>query len=76
MNRIKKIAGIFWMALGPLAIYYLLSTASSEIVKKPSLETKIQWGVFVGVFIPIAIGIMIFGYYVLKGDYEDDPNGF
>ena len=55
--------------LGPLAIYYLLRTALSEMAKKPGIETKIQWGVFVLVFIPIAIGIVIFGYYALKGEY-------
>jgi len=69
MNTIKKLAGILWIMLGPLAIYYLLRTASSEMAKKPGIETKIQWGVFVLVFIPIAIGIVIFGYYALKGEY-------
>ena len=59
--------------LGPLAVYYLIKTAASEIQKKPLIDTKIQWGVFVIVFIPIAIGIIIFGYYALKGDYDHLP---
>ena len=73
MNRIKKIAGILWIIAGPLAIYYLVKTAASEITKKPVIDTKIQWGVFIIIFIPIAIGIMIFGYYALKGEYAKLP---
>lgn len=73
MNAIKKFAGIIWILLGPFAIYYLIKTASDEISKKPVVDTKIQWIVFVVIFIPIAIGLMIFGYYALKGEYEHLP---
>jgi hypothetical protein len=73
MNNLKKNAGIIWILLGPLAIYYLVHTALSEIEKKPVIDTKIQWAVFVIVFIPIAIGIMIFGWYALKGEYDHLP---
>lgn len=73
MNTIKKIAGIIWILSGPLAIYYLVNTAAEEIAKKPHIDTKIQWGVFIGVFIPIAIGLMIFGYYAWKGEYDRLP---
>jgi len=73
MNTIKRIAGVLWIILGPLAIYYLVKTAIGEINKKPVIDTKIQWAVFVIVFIPIAIGIMIFGYYAIKGEYDHLP---
>lgn len=73
MNNIKKIAGIIWIVAGPLAIYYLIKTAASEISKKPVIDTKIQWGIFIGIFIPIAAGFMIFGYYALKGEYDRLP---
>ena len=73
MNQIKRILGIVWMLMGPAAIYYLIKTAASEISNKPTMDTKIQWGVFVVVFFPIAIGIMIFGYYAFKGEYERLP---
>ena len=70
MNALKRILGVLWIVLAPVAIYYLISTASSEIAKKPVIDTKIQWGVFIVVFIPIAIGLVIFGYYALKGEYD------
>ena len=73
MNTIKRFAGIVWILMGPVAIYYLIKTASEEITKKPVIDTKIQWIVFVVIFIPIAIGLMIFGWYALKGEYDRLP---
>jgi hypothetical protein len=73
MNRIKRLLGVVWILLGPVAIIFLVRTALSEIVKKPVIDTKIQWGVFVVIFIPIAIGMMIFGYYAMKGEYDHLP---
>ncbi|MGC4035079.1 MAG: hypothetical protein QM764_03895 [Chitinophagaceae bacterium] len=70
MNALKKILGIVWIVAGLVAIYYLIQTALAEIAKKPVIDTKIQWGVFIVVFIPIAIGLMIFGYYSVKGEYD------
>ena len=71
MNTIKRFAGIIWILMGP--IFYLIKTASEEITKKPVIDTKIQWIVFVVIFIPIAIGLMIFGWYALKGEYDHLP---
>jgi predicted Na+-dependent transporter len=73
MNAIKRYAGVIWIILGPMAIYYLVNTALSEIEKKPVLDTKIQWSVFVIIFIPIAIGMIIFGWFALKGAYDHLP---
>lgn len=73
MNRIKRLLGVVWILLGPVAIIFLVRTALSEIAKKPVIDTKIQWGVFVVIFIPIAIGMMIFGYYAMKGEYDHLP---
>ena len=73
MNQLKRFAGILWMVMGPAAIYYLIKTAISEINKKPVIDTKIQWGVFIVIFIPIAIGLIIFGWYATKGEYDHLP---
>ena len=73
MDQIKKILGIVWLLVGPLTIYFLVRTALHEITAKPVIDTKIQWGVFIVVFIPIAIGLMIFGYYCVKGEYNHLP---
>lgn len=73
MNSIKRFAGILWIILGPVAIFYLIKTAAEEITKKPVIDTKIQWIVFIVIFIPIAIGLMIFGWYALKNEYHHLP---
>jgi hypothetical protein len=73
MNQLKKWLGIVWMLLGPIAIYYLVKTAAAEISKSPVTNTIIQWAVFVIIFIPIAIGLIIFGYYAFKGEYDHLP---
>jgi hypothetical protein len=73
MNALKKILGIVWFLAGPVTVFYLVKTAAGEIARKPVIDTKIQWGVFIIVFIPIAIGLMIFGFYALKGEYDHLP---
>ena len=71
MNTLKKLLGLVWIALGPAVLFYLLRTALAEIAKNPALNTKIQWGIFVVIFIPIAVGLVLFGYYAWKGEYEN-----
>ncbi|HET6768166.1 MAG TPA: hypothetical protein VFH08_12225 [Chitinophagaceae bacterium] len=73
MNLLKRYAGLLWIIMGPVAIFYLIKTAAAEIEKKPVIDTKIQWIVFVVIFIPIAIGLMVFGWYALKGEYDHLP---
>ena len=73
MNTVKRYAGLFWIIMGPAAIFYLIKTAAEEIAKKPVIDTKIQWIVFVVIFIPVAIGLMIFGWYAFKGEYDHLP---
>lgn len=72
MKQIKRITGFLWMLLGPLAVIFLIRTAWSEIATKPSADAWIQWGVFVVVFIPIAFGFTLFGYYAVKGEYDEE----
>lgn len=72
MKQLKRIAGIIWILLGPVAVFFLVKTAANEIAAKPSTDTWIQWGVFVIVFLPIAFGLSLFGYYALKGEYDTE----
>jgi len=73
MNKLKRYAGIIWIILAPLAIHYLMATAESEIAKKPIIDIKIQWGVFLTIFYPIVIGFILFGLYALEGNYDHIP---
>jgi predicted Na+-dependent transporter len=73
MNQVKKYGGLIWMAMCPLVIWLLAATAIEEIRKHPVIDTKIQWGVFVIVFIPISLGLFLFGWFAWKGEYDHLP---
>jgi len=42
MKRLKKWLGIVWIALAPMAMFWLVKTALSEIEKTPVIDTIIQ----------------------------------
>ncbi|MEJ7556920.1 MAG: DUF6814 family protein [Pedobacter sp.] len=77
MNALKKGLGIFWMVLGPAAIIFLffqamdkVSLAAEGVAKT---NTALQWGIILFIFIPISAGLVIFGYYAFKGEYDKLP---
>jgi hypothetical protein len=37
-------------------------------------NTLLQWSIMIGIFIPIMVGLVIFGYFALKGDYDHLPH--
>ncbi len=73
MNRIKRIAGLIWMLVAVVAYIILLQTALTQINAKPTKDTIIQWSIFAVIFLPIAIGLIIFGWLAWKGDYDHLP---
>lgn len=74
MNTLKKLLGIVWILLGPAAIIYMLYRAIHEmntVSTHQATETIMFWIISIAIFIPIAIGFMIFGWYAIKGEYHD-----
>ena len=37
------------------------------------MDTRIQWGVFVIIFLPIVFGLFLFGWFAWKGEYDHLP---
>jgi hypothetical protein len=78
MNALKKILGIVWIILGPASIIFMFMQAFEKIglaeegVHKTN--TALQWGIILFIFIPISAGLVIFGYYALKGEYDKLPD--
>lgn len=73
MHNLKKYLGLFWLALGPVSVLFMFYQAWDKIsAADPTqqLNTALQWGIILLVFIPIAIGLMIFGKYALSDEYE------
>jgi hypothetical protein len=44
--------------------------AATELAKS---NTTLQWGIILTIFTPICVGFFIFGYYGLKGEYDQLP---
>lgn len=78
MKGLKKILGIFWIILGPISMLLMIWQAWEKIKTAESgihqTNTALQWGIILLVFIPIAIGLVIFGKYALAGEYEKMTN--
>ena len=75
MNAVKKILGIIWLLLAPIVIYFLISGAITHIdpAGKKDINNPIIWVIIIAIFTPIAIGLMIFGWYAFRGEYDHLP---
>ena len=75
MNNIKRYLGIIWLLLAPVIIYFLTSSAISNIAAggKKEINNPVIWIIIIAIFTPIAIGLMIFGWYALKGEFDHLP---
>ena len=73
MNSIKKYLGLVWIFLAIASYSILLKTTIEQINAKPTTDTIIQWSIFAIIFLPIAIGLVIFGWLAWKGAYEQFP---
>lgn len=73
MNQLKKIMGYVWIIIAPVIIYLLITSAVQNISSggNNDINKPIPWIIIIGIFTPIAIGMMIFGYYAIKGEYDD-----
>lgn len=77
MNAIKKFLGFIWIILSPLLVIFMFQQAIDKVGKAAEgvtrTNTLLQWSIILIIFIPICIGLAIFGYYALKGEYAHLP---
>lgn len=73
MDQLKRAFGPLWMLLAFVALIAVILMAQAEITRKPTADVWIQWCVFVGITLPIAIGLFLFGLYAFKGGYDRLP---
>lgn len=69
---------LFWQAIDKIGIAQSqVSKATTEAAKTAAgsiaLNTILQWGIIILVFLPIAFGMVIFGRYAAKGEYDHIP---
>ncbi|MFT4095043.1 MAG: hypothetical protein QM640_15535 [Niabella sp.] len=72
MNAIKKILGLVWLLLGPAIIVFLVMSAVKNIdyTGTKDINNPVIWIIIIIIFVPIAIGLMIFGWYAFKNEYR------
>lgn len=62
------------MILAPLAVILMFEQAGEKISLATQgvarTNTALQWGIILLIFIPVSIGMLIFGYYSWKGEYD------
>ena len=75
MNKLKRYAGLVWIIAGPLIFILLLMAAWYNIdsAGKKDINNPVPWVIIIGIFLPIVIGLVIFGWYALKGEYDHLP---
>ena len=73
MNTVKKYLGLVWIALAVYSYSILLKTALERIRLVPGTDSIIQWGIFAIIFLPIALGFVMFGWMAFKGAYDQLP---
>ena len=74
MDNLKRYLGILWMLVGPAAIFFLVMGAIHNIdpAGKGDINKPLPWIIIISIFTPIAIGLMIFGWYAWKGEFEGE----
>ncbi|MFN0214383.1 MAG: DUF6814 family protein [Saprospiraceae bacterium] len=70
MHTLKRYAGTIWIALAAFGVWLMLNQANKEFGQNPSLDTRIFWFTIIPIFIPIMLGLGLFGWYCYKGEYN------
>ncbi len=75
MNKLKRYFGLLFIVIAPLVIFQLVSGAINFIDTKGTkdINNPIIWVIIITIFTPIAIGLVIFGWYAFKGEYDHLP---
>ena len=75
MNAFKRYFGLLFLLLAPLVIYELVSGAIANIdtAGKKDINSPVIWIIIIAIFTPIAIGLVIFGWYAFRGEYDHLP---
>lgn len=74
MNKIKRILGVAWIIIAIAAIIILLIGAvqNIDLQGKADINKPVPWIIIIAIFTPIALGLMVFGWYALKGEYDGE----
>ncbi|MEJ7736084.1 MAG: DUF6814 family protein [Chitinophagaceae bacterium] len=74
MDTLKRWLGVLWMLIGPVIIIILIKSAADNIdpAGTNDINKPVPWIIVISIFAPIAVGLMIFGWYAWKGEYDGE----
>ncbi|GAA4740083.1 DUF6814 family protein [Flavisolibacter ginsenosidimutans] len=73
MNGLKRYLGVLWIVVGIAAIALLIYSAATNInAAKGDIGKPIPWIIIITVFTPISLGLIVFGWYAVKGEYDGE----
>jgi hypothetical protein len=75
MNALKRYFGLLFLLIAPFVIYELIMGAIANIdtAGKKDINNPVIWVIIIAIFTPIAIGLVIFGWYAFRGEYDKLP---
>lgn len=74
MGIIKKIIGVLCMIIAPIAVYLLATNGIAKMnAALPADKTNAitQWSILIIIFTPVMAGLLLFGWYAVKGEFEE-----
>ncbi len=72
MNTIKRILGVVWILLGLAAGYYLIISQAIPQFSSHRSEDLVPAIIYTFILMPIITGgLCIFGWYALRGEYDE-----
>jgi uncharacterized Tic20 family protein len=76
MSGIKRYFGLLFLFIAPFIIYELVNGALQNIDRagKKDINNPLIWIIIITIFTPIAIGLVIFGWYAYRGEYDRLPH--
>ena len=75
MEMFKRYFGLIFLFIAPFVIYELVNGAIQNIdsAGKKDINNPVIWIIIISIFTPIAIGLVIFGWYAFRGEYDELP---
>ncbi len=75
MNAFKRYFGLLFLLIAPFVIYELIigAIANIDTAGKKDINNPVIWIIIIAIFTPIAIGLVIFGWYAFRGEYDHLP---
>jgi len=75
MAALKRYFGLILLLVAPFILYELINGAINNIdtAGKKDINNPVIWIMIITIFAPIGLGLIIFGWYAFRGEYDRLP---